>query len=288
VIRSFAALGLVASLACAALAQPPRPVPPVPTPPEALPLPPKPEPVPLKPPAQLDQPTAEERAKISKMLREVFLKEMPTPLVKSNDGWGNQKEFAVGKVMLRDPKRLPDAQREKVNDGLWRRFTVTARDPAETLGVSLTEMTRVGADKVLITLDTVVDVNFRMEQQLWKRGHQIYGGETRGHCKIGLQVKATVVHKTVANPAKFLPDLVLTVSATEAKLFYDNVVVDHTAGLDGEDAKKAGDFLFDVVKSVKPNLEKELLEKANAAIVKAVGTREFKIELEKVINAGKK
>ena len=47
-----------------------------------------------------------------------------------------------------------------------------------------------------------------------------------------------------------------------------------------------GEVVIDIVKSIKPNLEKELLEKANAAIVKAAGTREFRIELEKVIRSG--
>ena len=64
-------------------------------------------------------------------------------------------------------------------------------------------------------------------------------------------------------------------------------MIDHTAGLDGEDAKAMGDLVIDLVKAVKPDLEKELLERGNAAILKAAGTpKEIKLQLDKLAKAG--
>jgi hypothetical protein len=37
---------------------------------------------------------------------------------------------------------------------------------------------------------------------------------------------------------------------------------------------------------MKPDLEKELLEKGNAAILKAAGTKEIKLQLDKLAKAG--
>lgn len=281
-MRYSTAAVLAALLAASAFAQPPEPEP-IP-----LPLPaPMPKSIPLKRPKQIEQPNPEEVAAISKLMRDMTLQHMPDPLVKANDGWGKQKEFVVGKVMLRNPNKFgPEVPRELFNDGLWRRFTVTARDPADTLGIGITELVRPEADKMLVTINVAMDINFRMEQQLWVRGRQLYSGETRGHCTGAVQLKAVVTHKSEFKPGALLPDIALKVTTTEAKLFYDKIVIDHTAGLDGDDAKKVGDLVVDLVKSVKPELEKELLEKANAAIVKAAGTKEVKLQLDKLMTAG--
>lgn len=282
-MRYSTAAVLAALLAASAFAQPPEPDPePIP-----LPLPaPVPKSIPLKRPKQIEQPNPEEVAAISKLMRDMALQHMPDPLVKANDGWGKQKEFVVGKVMLRNPNKFPEAPRELFNDGLWRRFTVTARDPADTLGIGITELVRPEADTMLVTINVAMDINFRMEQQLWVRGRQLYSGETRGHCTGAVQLKAVVTHKSEFKPGALFPDIALKVTTTEAKLFYDKIVIDHTAGLDGDDAKKVGDLVVDLVKSVKPELEKELLEKANAAIVKAAGTKEVKLQLDKLMTAG--
>ncbi len=286
-MRYFAVAILAALLAAGVVfAQPPEPEP------EPLPLPlpsPMPQAIPLKVPKGtkvVEQPKPEEVAAITKLAREMLLQKMPDPLVKANDGWGKQKEFVVGKVMLRNPNKFPDAPRELFNDGIWRRFTVTARDPEKTLGIGFTELTRTDPETLVVTINVVMDINFRMEQQLWKRGLQIYSGETRGHCNAGLQLKATVNHKTEFKPGALLPEVALKITTTDAKLFYDKLVIDHTAGLDGQDAKAVGDFVVDMVKSVKPDLEKQLLEKGNAAILKAAGTKEIKLQLDKLVGAG--
>jgi hypothetical protein len=281
-MRSFTAAVCALALAGVAFAQPPEPDP-IP-----LPLPPPPSKgIPLKAPKVPEQPKPEEVAAITKLMRDMALKHMPDPLVKANHNWGKQKEFAVGKVMLRNPNRVgPEMPRELFNDGMWRRFTVTARDPAETLAIGIPELVRQAEDTVLVTLNVAMDINFRMEQQLWKRGLQLYSGETRGHTKAGVQLKAKVVHKIEIKPGSLFPDVVLKITTTDAKLFYDKIVIDHTAGLDGEDARAVGDWVIDLVKTIKPDLEQQLLEKGNAAILKAAGTKEIKLQLDKLVKAG--
>jgi hypothetical protein len=286
-MRYSAVAVLAVLLAGAALAQPPEPEPeplPLPLPPPSKP---GPEPIPLKAPKSIDQPRPEEVAAISKLLYEMAMKKMPDTLVKANDGWGKQKEYAVGKVMLRNSGRLPpEAPRVVVNDGLWRRFTVAPREPEKTFGVGIAELVRPEPDKMLVTINVAMEINFRMEQQLWKRGHMLYSGETRGHCKTAVQLKATVVHKTEFKPGSLLPEVALKITTTDAKIFYDKIYIDHTAGIDGPDAQALADTVIDLVKSVMPTLERDLLEKGNAAIVKAAGTREVRVEIDKLMKAG--
>jgi hypothetical protein len=284
-MRYSAVAVLAPMLAAFAIAQEPEPLP-LPLPPPRSPVPPAPKPIDLKAPKGLEQPKPEEAAAIAKLMREQALKQMPDPLVKANDGWGKQKEFVVGKMILRNPSRFPDAPTELFNDGLWRRFTVSARDPEKTLAIGFAELVRPAPDALNVTLNVAMDINFKMEHQLWVRGRQLYSGQTRGHCKGAVQLKALVVHKTEFKPGTLLPEVTLKVTTTDAKIFYDGLTIDHTAGLDGEDAKKVGDLVIDLVKSVKPDLEKQLLEKGNAAIVKAAGTKEIKLELDKLMAAG--
>ncbi len=284
---------LAALLVAGASAQPdPVPLPlPLPAPKAVLaPAVQTPVPLPLKAPKGVEQPTDAEAASFAKVLRGLMLTNLPDPLVKANDGWGNQKEFVQGAILLRNPKKFgPESPRQMVNDGLWRRVTVTARKPADTLNVSIPELIKPTADTANLAIHAEMEIDFRVEHQFWKRGHQLYTGETRGHCKAGLKMKVEVVTKTEKVPGSFFPNVTLFIKVTDAKLFHDKITIDHTAGLDGEDAKDTGNFVMDLVKVIKPDLEKQLLDKANAAIMKSVGAKEIKVELDKILGAaGKK
>ena len=52
-------------------------------------------------------------------------------------------------------------------------------------------------------------------------------------------------------------------------LKYDNVVVEHTAGVGGSAAKMIGEAVHRALTRHRPSLERELLARANAAIVQA-------------------
>ncbi|MBP3955932.1 hypothetical protein J8F10_11615 [Gemmata sp. G18] len=287
-MRFAAPLALGFVLTAGVSAQPPEPEP-IPLPlPAAKPTQ-APAPIPLKTPKSVPQPTPQEIAALSKTLRTLALANLPNPLVKANDGWGSQKEYVVGAVMLRNAKRFgPDAPRQMVNDGLWRRTTVLARKPDDTLNVAIAELVRHDVNTATLVLDTEMEIDFRVEHQLWKRGLQLYSGETRGHCKAGLKLKVEVVSKTEKDPGSFFPKVTLLIKVTDAKLFHDKIAIDHVAGLDGEDAKSAGNFVLDTVKTIKPDLEKQLLDKANAAIMKAAGSKEIKLELDKILGTAAK
>ena len=76
-----------------------------------------------------------------------------------------------------------------------------------------------------------------------------------------------------------LPDAVIRLRATKANLKYDNLVVEHAAGLGGAAAKLMGDAAHRLVSELKPSLERDLLAKADAAIVKAADTKEIHVKL---------
>jgi len=228
-----------------------------------------------------------EAAALTTVLRDLARKNIPDPLSKSSQNWGKQKAFTVIH-RYRDGVRVwSEAVQELRNDGHWRRTTIRLPEP-DKLAIAVTELTHPAPGTMNATVALVAErVDLRFEQQLWRNGLRLYGGESRGHCKGGLLLKAEVVTKTELKKGSFLPEVTLKLRVTDADLFYEKVVVDHTAGLDGDAAKVVGDVLIDVVKAVKPDVEKELREKAEAAIIKAVGIREFRLALDQILKTKK-
>lgn len=224
-----------------------------------------------------------EAATLTRVLRELAKKKLPDPISKSSQNWGHQKAVTAIHRYREGLRVWSEAVQEFHNDGIWRRTTIRLPEP-DKVGLAVTELTHPEPGKMLATVAIVAErVDIRFEQQVWKNGLRFYGGETRAHCKGGLLLKAEVVSKSEVKKGSFLPEVTLKLRVTDADLFHEKLVVDHTAGLDGDAAKAVGDVLLDVVKVVKPNIEKELREKAEAAIVKAVGIREFKLALDQLL-----
>jgi hypothetical protein len=230
-----------------------------------------------KPEAKTDPKEAEA---VAKMLRDLVQKNLPDPLTKGSEKWGHQETLMVryreGFLKWSAPVE------EKRNDGLWRRFDVRIPDP-KGIKLEVTELTHPEPERTDITITSTCErVDIHFEHQLWRNGRRLYAGETRAHCKAGIVLKAEVVTKTEFKKGELIPEVTIKFKATEAKLSYENVVVEKTAGIDGPAAALLGDLVLKTIKAVTPDLEKDLLEKANAAIVKAAGEREFKVTLGKV------
>jgi hypothetical protein len=55
--------------------------------------------------------------------------------------------------------------------------------------------------------------------------------------------------------------------------------VEHIAGIGGDGARVLGETIYKLIQQAKPSMEKDLLAKADAAIVKALDSKEFRIGL---------
>ncbi|MFO0803800.1 MAG: hypothetical protein U0791_11860 [Gemmataceae bacterium] len=207
-------------------------------------------------------------------LRSILLKNLPDPIVKSEQNWGKQRPALVRKNEMR-------------NDGTWRRFSVRAPNPQQSLGLGIEDAVFPEPGRATFTAKLGVDCDLQFEQQIWKNGLRLYSGETRGRCRAAVLLQCEAVSRTETKPGAFVPDLVFRVKVTEAKLFYDDLVIEHTAGVGGDAAKILGDAVIDTVKQAKPELEKELLDKANAAIVKAADTRDVRLSFDSLLRGSK-
>src|SRR5262249_50886456 len=158
---------------------------------------------------------------------------------------------------------------------------IEAVNPDKTLMLTVQNVNR--PEKGRVTFDVVVTVPARitLEQQVWKSGVRLYSGETRARCRPILLLKCestTRVQKTDST----IPDVVFRMRVLDAKLTYDQFKVEHTAGVGGEIAEQLGGTIHSLVNQLRPSLEKNALEKAGQAIVKAGDTKEVKLGLGKL------
>ncbi len=220
-------------------------------------------------------------------LRTLLLANIPDPLVQSDRGWGQMKVKGMGGSSQRDgPSLESNPTKGMRNDGMWRRVAVKAVNPAQTLTVALTDSATPEAGRTTFTARIGIDCAMKFEQQLWRNGIRLYSGETRGRCHATAILRCEVTSRTETKPGNFLPDMVFRMRVTDAQLFYDNLVIEHTAGLGGDAAKLFGEAVVDTVKRLKPDLERDLLAKANKAVVKAADTKEVRISFEALLKGG--
>lgn len=220
-------------------------------------------------------PPADQTKALSALFRDLLLANLPDPLVGTKRNWGQQKP-APGKIIRR-------LEGQMLNDGHWQAVRVQAIDPAKSLILAIGELTHPEPGKLTFNSYLGLNVRLTVENQLWKRGMRLYSGETRARCRAALKLACEVTDKMETKPGGLLPDVVFRVRVTAAELNYTDLVCEHTAGLDGPAAAKLGEVMHDLIKQAKPSLERDLLAKANAAVVKAADTKEVRVAFDRVL-----
>ena len=233
--------------------------------------------------------TAAETKQLSDVIKQLLVKYLPDPAVTSKHNWGHQKEVTIRfEPERKGPFRWQvERVKEKRNDGHWTALKLSAMNPRDNLMVDLKDVRSPEPGKTTFTAVLSGPVRFGFEQQLWKSGIRIYSGETRGRCDAKSVLQCETTSRLDWTPGKLLPAQILRVKVTKADLSYDHLKIEHTAGLGGEAAELIGDTVLAAVKRMKPSLEKDLIEKANAAVVKAGDSKEIRLELEKLLKNAK-
>jgi hypothetical protein len=220
---------------------------------------------------------------LSGSLRGYLVHNLSPTLYEASPGWGQTKRVArgvkwKGKVL---PLR-PELMYGDKNDGTWKKIRVTADNLADTLifdlrNVHMIEPGRVGFD-VFLSLDVHVDY----QQQKWDAGIRLSDTSTRARLRVKLTLGCEVSGRLEPTGA-LLPDAVIQLRVVRSDLRYDNLVVEHVAGVGGEAAKLIGDTVKGGLREWYPSLERELLAKANAAIVKAGENKEVRVSLSRLL-----
>ncbi len=228
-------------------------------------------------PAPLAAPSPNSAA-MAETIRQMLLQKMPTPLLHKDVDWGKQKQFDAIKFDPKHPLKL-EVEKKWRSDGTWRKFDVEGLNFAENLKVAIDKVRspRESLTQFQLTLSAPVRVDFH--QQIWKDGIKIYSGETKARCIIGATLQCEMQSEVVFKG--FLPEVNLKFKVTDTHVGYDQLVVEHTLGLGGDAAKILGAAMVETIKQVKPSIEKDFLDKANASVLKAGKEREIRMGVSK-------
>ena len=224
--------------------------------------------------------SASDAERVSSLVRDLLLQNLPDPIVESQRGWGHQKNVIVG---VKWHRLRPESQMAIRNDGHWQKVRVQAIDPTKTLALGIRDLKYPEPGKMTFEALIGLDVRLTYEQQVWKSGHRLYGGETRARCRAALRLVCELTNRLDRPDGAILPEVVLRLKVTESQVFYADLVCEHALGMNGEAAKKLGETVHQFLTAVKPSLEQSLLAKANAAIVKAADTKEVRVALDRML-----
>ena len=216
-------------------------------------------------------------------LRGFLVKSLPNPVYEDARHWGMQK--SVREVRWRG-KGL-HVHREEVdvlkNDGRWWKVRVTGERLADTLVLDLRDARQVEPGRMTFTAFISFDTHVDFDRQVWRSGTRTYSGGIRARLRVRLTLHCEATARLDAGGG-ILPDALFRLRVLRSESGYDNFVVEHIAGLGGEAAKLLGDAARGSLKQWRPSMERELLAKADAAIVKAGDTKEVRVSLSKLLS----
>jgi hypothetical protein len=174
-------------------------------------------------------------------------------------------------------------QRTK-KDGDWRKVRLTAENLPDTLIFDLRNLQSPEHGRLTFTVFISFDARAVYDHQKWDEGLKLWDSTFKARLRPKLTLDCEVTAR-LDDKGEFLPDAILRLRVVKADLQYDNLVVEHAAGFGGAAAKLMGEAGHRIVNEFKPNLERDLLAKADAAIVKAADTKEIRLKLSDLLKS---
>jgi hypothetical protein len=216
-------------------------------------------------------------------IRSLMLSFLPSPLYEDHSDWDQQRLVPDGiKWRGQGLNVHPERKYALKNDGLWWRVWFRAPRLAETLFVEVRDLSRPEPGRMLFIVIVWFDAEAEYERQRWNEGLRVWSGSVRARMQVKLALRCEATTRFEGN-GTLLPDAVFRLRVVAAKLDYDHLEIIHLPGVGGDAAKVLGKAMTETVKQLHPSLERRLLEKADAAIVKAGDTKEVRISLKSLL-----
>jgi hypothetical protein len=208
-------------------------------------------------------------------LKPLIAESLPALLYEKSTNWDHQ-ELAPNGIRWHGVR--PEVIKTLKNDGKWTRLRATAQDLQRTLAINITDFKNVDADTQAFKVYVAFQAGVEYEQQNWDLGVRMWSGSVRARLQLKLALDCENVMRIDRRKGLF-PDIVFRLRVVKAEVSYDNLVVEHLNGIGGSAARLMGEALRSTLKQWKPAIERNLLARAEAAIVKAADTREVRVGL---------
>ncbi len=202
----------------------------------------------------------ESLSSFSTALRPIILNALPKPLYEKSENWGNA---APGIERIRWHRLRPEVVRSPQNDGHWRKTRVAARDPEKSLEFQLSDFKAEGVDRLAFKAFLALTVHVEREDEFWEKGLRLVRETAEARLRIMAHLDAEAGFRFVG---------------------YDNLVVENIGGIGGTGARWLGEGIRSSLKQWKPSIERELLTRANTAVLKAADTKEVRLSLTSLLD----
>jgi hypothetical protein len=212
-------------------------------------------------------------------LRQLLVDALPDPLFEASPGWGGTRTVANGiKWRGQGIHVHPEIEKTPRNDGVWRKVRVRANNLRDTLVFDIRDPQNPEKGRTTFTVFLSFDARVEYEQQNWDKGVRLYSGSVRARMRVKLTLFCESTTRVEKN-GTFFPDTVFRLRVAQSDLKYDNLVFEHLPGMGGKGARLLGDVAHTAVNQWRPSVERNLVNRVNAAIVRAGDTREIRIGL---------
>jgi len=211
--------------------------------------------------------------KLAQSFKPLIVAALPETLYEKTENWGHQVMVPVG---VKWHGVRPQVTKSPRDHGEWRKLIISAQDLKRTFQVRIHDVKNVSAEKQTFKVSLTFQMGVYYDQQNWESGLRLWSGSVRARAQVRAEMECENTLK-VELAKNGLPDFLLRLRVTKAKCSYDNLVVEHLNGIGGDGAKLIGRAVHEAMKKWRPDIERDLLAKANDAIVKSADTREIRV-----------
>jgi hypothetical protein len=199
---------------------------------------------------------------IDQVLTHMALKHLPREYV-DDKKWGFQAERWDGIRFERQEGRLETRRRKKlVNDGTWKRYTASLRNPQQEFQVQMRNLRQLAAGSLGFELHVNAHIDFKAQHVVWEKGVKLMSLTVEGHTLINARVDLVV--NLQSEGSQFPPDLIMTPRATAAHLGFAAFRIDRIGKIGGEIAQQVGREAQRRLTEILPEYEQKLIKKINS------------------------
>ncbi len=229
--------------------------------------------------AQTPMPTQADLDQIAGLFKPIIRKSVPGVLYEKKDNWDHQAMVPVG---LKWRGLKAEVQKSPRNHGDWKKLLITAQDVERTLDLRISNLRNIDADRQSFRTFVTFQMGVQYEHQTWQNGVRVWNGYVRARAQVKCEMNCESTIKAEFGK-DLLPDFSVRIRVTDARVGYDNLVLENINGVGGSAAKITGDAVRKAVNQWWPSIERDMLARSAEAIVKTADTREVRLGLSTLL-----
>lgn len=219
---------------------------------------------------------------LSGAIRGYILELIPEKLYEKKMDWGRQKMVARG---IKWKGLKPTIMKNPKNHGVWQKVAVYAPNLRNTLVFDIRNVRQTSPGVASFDIFISFDTRTFYDRQNWRSGIRLIAGSIRARARVRALLHCQLISRTIKKPGQFVPDMVFQFRTLKANVGYDQFQVEHVYGMGGEFAQLFGSAAKSMIEQFRPSLERDMINKANSAIVKAASTKEVRVNFSKLFES---